>query len=224
MLGRERAVGEVAQAPLDGEAAGVDQRLELGGEELPLAEVDDPLGAAPDGAVVEPDQRDLRDRVVLVVGRVLDELAGRRVAEAGPRPAPARVALPMTDYMTAIFAAYGAVMALLLVLCVLAAAGIGFGVRTFMAGEERVKRYCHDATVGETVEEASRRARERNLAVTAKAGGVYKVRVEINGVERFEEHENKPSLDVRDVQAMSFCNLYHDGQRITGVSYNAWYE
>jgi succinyl-CoA--D-citramalate CoA-transferase len=46
-------------------------------------------------------------------GAICEAFAGVRHMTGDPDRPPARVALPMTDYMTAIFAAYGAVMALL---------------------------------------------------------------------------------------------------------------
>ena len=46
-------------------------------------------------------------------GAICEAFAGVRHMTGDPDRLPARVALPMTDYMTAIFAAYGAVMALL---------------------------------------------------------------------------------------------------------------
>jgi crotonobetainyl-CoA:carnitine CoA-transferase CaiB-like acyl-CoA transferase len=46
-------------------------------------------------------------------GAICEAFAGVRHMTGDPDRPPARVALPMTDYLTAIFAAYGAVMALL---------------------------------------------------------------------------------------------------------------
>src|SRR5580698_9351943 len=66
----ERLPGEVAVA-LDHAKSGMgDQRLELGGEELSLRQLDDPRRALTvDRLVVDADQRDLADRIVVVVGR-----------------------------------------------------------------------------------------------------------------------------------------------------------
>ena len=50
------------------------------------------LAAAALGRVVQADDDDLADRIVVVVGRVPEDLAGHRVGEAGPGPATGGVA------------------------------------------------------------------------------------------------------------------------------------
>src|SRR5690606_19601491 len=88
----ERRALEVA-APLDDAQPGVrDERLELGGKVLPLAEQDDALRPAVLGLVVEADDGDLADRIVVVARRVPDALARRRMGEARARPAPVGIA------------------------------------------------------------------------------------------------------------------------------------
>jgi hypothetical protein len=112
----------------------------------------------------------------------------------------------------------------LLVLGVLAVIAATFGVRTFMAAEARVETYCGEIAIGENVEAASQRARESGLAVRALSAGSFKIRIESDGAERFEEGQSGPFLSVGDPLALSFCSLDHDGHRITGKSYNPWTE
>src|SRR5262249_21954785 len=91
----ERLAGEAAPPLGDREPRAREQRFELGREELTVRQTDHSRASVTVGRieslVVDPDVRDLGDRLVGVIARVLELLAGRGVAEAGPGPAPAGI-------------------------------------------------------------------------------------------------------------------------------------
>jgi hypothetical protein len=110
----------------------------------------------------------------------------------------------------------------LLVLCVLGAAYLTFYITMYMAAEERIKTYCQGSKIGETIAEASQRAKERNLTATNSPARLYVLRIKRNGVDHFEERESEPHLYVVDSWASNHCLLLHDGHRVTEIGYDPW--
>src|SRR5262249_54174862 len=92
----ERLAGEATPPLGDRESRAREQRLELCREELTVRQTDHARASVTVGRieslVVDPDVRDLGDRLVGMVARVFQVLAGLRVAEAGPGPASAGIA------------------------------------------------------------------------------------------------------------------------------------
>ena len=86
-----------------------------------------------------------------------------------------------------------------------------FANNRFRASERAVADYCKQDLVGEAIESAAQTAKERGLLASSQAAlGSGETSLSIGS-------------DGRLLSAISFCTLFHDGARITRVSYNPWY-
>jgi len=102
------------------------------------------------------------------------------------------------------------VLILLSVLIVLAGIAI-YAVGKFKASERALAGYCREARVGESMKDARNAAEKLGMVATRDKVSAGR----------------KPSMSIESDgswwSAMSFCSLTHDGDRITGISYNPWY-
>lgn len=81
----------------------------------------------------------------------------------------------------------------------------------FRASERAVAEFCDQGLVGEIIYNATKQASDRGLLVSRRA--------------KSDSGESSLSIgsDGRLLSAISFCTLFHDGDRITRVAYNPWY-
>jgi hypothetical protein len=99
-----------------------------------------------------------------------------------------------------------------IVLLVLGLTVVGLAVlaiEDYREAEARLAGYCRETSVGETVQQASRRAIGRDLTIEAHEANRWR----------------GPILSVgsRSPLALSLCTVRHDGSHVTKVSYDPWY-
>lgn len=86
-----------------------------------------------------------------------------------------------------------------------------YGMGEFSASERIIAKYCEEALIGEKLADAKR-----------KAGGLGLISKEYEPL-----GSTALSVSVWSDGSLwsgaSFCSLYHDGSRVTSVSYNPWY-
>ena len=100
---------------------------------------------------------------------------------------------------------------LLLVVGTALAAVLIFTLSGFSRDEREIATFCRESAIGESLEQVRARALSRELmSRSSKATGPAGASLTI-------------SSDGSLWSGASFCSLYHDGLKITAVSYNPWY-
>jgi len=100
---------------------------------------------------------------------------------------------------------------LLLVVAIAVVAVMIYTTSNFPRDERVIADFCRESAIGESLEQAGARAMSRELSskngeATGPAGASLTI-----------------SSEGPLWSGASFCSLYHDGKRITAVSYNLWY-